>query len=73
MAAASSRNVNVCAAIRAVDPSFGIVGSFLGSELFRDFDLSTRNINQLYKHTLSTIKKQTHKVQMKMLLNNVYK
>lgn len=42
MAAASSRNVNVCAGIFSVDPFFDTAGSFLESELLRDFDLSVQ-------------------------------
>jgi len=40
VAAANSRNVNICAAMLAVGPSLGIDCSFLGSEPLRDFDLS---------------------------------
>ena len=42
VAAASSRKVNVCAAIFAGGPSLGTAGSFFGSEPFRDFDLSVQ-------------------------------
>lgn len=42
MAVASSRKVNVCAAILAVGPSLGTAGSFLGSVPLRDFDLSVQ-------------------------------
>lgn len=42
VAAASSRNVNVCAAMLGGGPSLGIAGSFLGSEPLRDLDLSTK-------------------------------
>ena len=49
VAAASSRNVNVCAAMCAVGPSLGIANSFLESEPLLDFNLSKRVWNAITK------------------------